>query len=142
MMKNFKKILISAIILACLLITMTLPAYAASKPLDEIQDYTITVNMRPDGTMDIKYHLEWKVLDDSLEGPLEWVKIGNPNKYVDEITALSNNIKNIKYISDGGSFIRIDFKNIYTLAFKICRICLKLAKSYTVIHNRIFVNII
>jgi hypothetical protein len=52
-------------------------------------------------------------LDDTSEGPLEWVKIGNPNKHVDQITALSNNIKNIKYISDGGAYIRIDFDKTY-----------------------------
>lgn len=69
----------------------------ASEPLDEIQDYTITVHMRPDGTMDIRYYIEWKVLNDESEGPLTWVKIGNPNKHVDEITAISSNIKDIKY---------------------------------------------
>lgn len=112
-MKNLLKLSFFAIILGCIICTMLLPANAASTPLDEIQDYTITVNMRPDGTMDIKYHIEWKVLDDTSEGPLEWVKIGNPNKHVDEITALSDNIKNIKYISNGGSYIRIDFNRAY-----------------------------
>lgn len=106
------KKLISIFIIAIMLVTFWVPVNAAT-PLDEIQDYTITVNMRPDGTMDIKYHVEWKVLDDSSEGPLEWVKIGNPNKHVDQITALSDNIKSIKYISDGGSFIRIDFDRAY-----------------------------
>lgn len=112
-MKMFKKILVFAMILVCFITTVSLPANAATTPLDEIQDYTITVHMRSDGTMDIKYHVEWKVLDDTSEGPLEWVKIGNPNKHVDEITALTNNIKNIKYVSDGGSYIRIDFDRAY-----------------------------
>lgn len=112
-MKMLKKILVFAIVLVCFISTVLLSVNADTMPLDEIQDYTITVNMRPDGTMDIKYHLEWKVLDDSTEGPLEWVKIGNPNKHVDGITPLSSNIKEIKYVSDGGAYIRIDFDRAY-----------------------------
>ena len=112
-MKMLKKVLIFSIMLVCFITSTLLPVNASTTPLDEIQDYTITVNMRPDGTMDIKYHVEWKVLNDSREGPLEWVKIGNPNKHVDGITALSDNIKDIKYISDGGSYIRIDFDRSY-----------------------------
>lgn len=113
MMKIFKKFLICAMVLVCFITITLLPVRASTTPLDEIQDYTITVNMRPDGTMDIKYHVEWKVLDDSREGPLEWVKIGNPNKHVDGITALSDNIKDIKYVNDGGAYIRIDFDHAY-----------------------------
>ena len=93
---------------------LAFPTTALAKdPLDEIQNYTIQVDMRPDGTMDIKYHLEWKVLDSTSEGPLEWVKIGCPNYHVDEITALTHNIKDIKYISDGGAYIRVDFDRKY-----------------------------
>lgn len=112
-MKTFKKFLVFSMLFACLIGIVVLPANAASEPLDEIQDYTITVHMRPDGTMDIRYHIEWKVLDDDSEGPLEWVKIGNPNKHVDEITALSDNIKKIDYTNNGGSYIRIDFDRAY-----------------------------
>lgn len=86
---------------------------ASASPLDEILNYTITVDVRKDGTLDIKYHIQWKVLDSTTEGPLEWVKIGIPNKHVDEIQALSGNIRNIKYYSDDGNFVRIDFKNSY-----------------------------
>lgn len=93
---------------------MSLPVSAsASGPLDEIQDYIIKVDMRSDGTMDINYHIEWKVLDSTSEGPLEWVKIGIPNKHVDEIQGKGNNIKSIKYINDGGSYVRIDFDRKY-----------------------------
>lgn len=113
-MKMFKKIVVFTIVVICFITFTALPVNADTTPLDEIQDYTITVNMRPDGTMDIRYYVVWKVLDDSTEGPLEWVKIGNPNKHVDEITALSNNIKNIEYmVSNGGSYIRIDFDRAY-----------------------------
>lgn len=86
---------------------------SADKVLDEIQNYDVKVEMRSDGTMDINYHIEWKVLDDTSEGPLSWVKIGIPNSHVDEITAGTDNIKEIRYYSDGGSFVRIDFDREY-----------------------------
>ena len=81
--------------------------------LDEIIDYTTTISPRDDGTLDIKYNIQWKVLDSTTEGPLEWVKIGIPNQHVNEIKKLSNNIKKIKYLSSGGNYVRIDFKEKY-----------------------------
>lgn len=105
---------ILAIILAVALLFSLLPASVnAEEPLDEIQAYHIKVHMRPDGTMDIRYRIEWKVLDDKSEGPLTWVKVGIPNKHVDEIVALSNNIKEIGYMSDNGAYIRIDLDREY-----------------------------
>lgn len=110
-----KKTRFIAIILAVILLFRIIPidVNASQAPLDEIQEYTMKVNMRPDGTMDIRYHVKWKVLDSTSEGPLTWVKIGNPNKHVDEIVALSDNINKISYMSDNGSFIRIDFDRAY-----------------------------
>ena len=45
-----------------------------AKALDEIQNYTIKVDPRQDGTLDMKYHIEWRVLDSTTEGPLSWYK--------------------------------------------------------------------
>lgn len=86
---------------------------AASSDLDEIKEYNVTIDVRENGTLDILYEIRWVVLDSIKEGPLEWVKIGIPNRFVDEITALTDNIKKIKYYSDEGSYIRIDFDNKY-----------------------------
>ena len=111
-MKRRFMVIITAICMMFAVFAFPVTAFAKD-PLDEIQNYIIQVDMRPDGTMDIKYHLEWKVLDSTSEGPLEWVKIGCPNFHVDEINALTNNIKDIKYTSDGGAYIRIDFDRKY-----------------------------
>jgi hypothetical protein len=81
--------------------------------LDEIQRYVITVDMRADGTMDMLYHFEWKVLDDTSEGPLEWVKIGIANSSADEFQAVSGNIRSINYFYEGGDYVRIDFDRSY-----------------------------
>lgn len=101
-----------ASIILMLLLIFSVQVKAAA-PLDEIQDYTVQVDMRTDGTMDITYHVEWKVLDDSSEGPLSWVKIGVPNKHVDEITPITSNIKSISYMSQGGAYVRVDFDRKY-----------------------------
>ena len=64
-------------------------------------------------TTDSAYEIEWKVLDSTTEGPLEWVKIGIPNANVDSFKALSKNISKIAYTSLGGDYIRIDFDRQY-----------------------------
>ena len=50
--------------------------YAAAENLDEIEIYEITVNVREDGTLDIRYDVEWRVLSDKNGSePVTWVKI-------------------------------------------------------------------
>ena len=116
MMKTAKSSRIIALV--CMLMALfisfvPIQAHAAG-PLDEIQDYTIQVDMRNDGTLDIQYHVVWKVLDDSSEGPLSWVKIGIPNKHVDEIEAHTDNIKSIEYNKqDGRTYVYIYFDRDY-----------------------------
>ena len=105
MMKRLLSIVFVTALILCLI---PLGAARAVTKLDEIETYMITVDMESDGTMDITYHLDWKVLDDSSEGPLTWVKIGIPNEHVDNIKALSSNITNINYYNDGGDYVRID----------------------------------
>lgn len=106
---------ITSFLTVVMLLVLMLPIKAFAKaPLDEIQSYDLTVDMRNDGTMDIRYHIEWKVLDDSSEGPLSWVKIGIPNKHVDEIEGLSSNIKKIKYYPESGkTYVRVDLDREY-----------------------------
>ena len=86
----------------------------AKGDLDRIDEYVVTVDPDfKDGSLNIKIDIKWTVLDDFSEGPLEWVKIGIPNYHAENIEALSSNIKKIKYYSDDGSFIRIDFNEKY-----------------------------
>lgn len=81
--------------------------------LDRILNYEITVVVNQDGTLNMLYHIDWKVLDSTSEGPLEWVKIGIPNKHYVSLEKMTDNIKKIKYYSDGGSYARIDFDRKY-----------------------------
>lgn len=100
------------VLLCLLLITSLFSTIAiADKNLDEIERYDIIVNVRQDGTLDMKYEITWKVLSDKNgKEPLSWVLVGIPNEHVDQIQALTDNIKTAVYSHDrGGDFIRIDF---------------------------------
>ena len=83
-----KKYLALILVLLCLL-----PVSAFAKDLDEIQNYGVSVQLREDGTADLTYHVDWLVLDDKAEGPLEWLKIGIPNKHADSFAAISQHQK-------------------------------------------------
>lgn len=107
-----KKIIYIFLSLIIILTSSTISAKAAMY-LDVINNYEITVNPRKDGTLDMQFNIKWTVLDSKTEGPLEWIKIGIPNRYVDEIVGISSNIKKIKYYSESGSYIRIDLDRKY-----------------------------
>ena len=98
----FFMLLISALIFA-------LSKKADAKDLDEILDYEITIDVRDDAKLNINYRIRWKVLDSVSDGPLSWVKIGVPNYHVEDLKALTSNIRRISYSSDGGCFAKITF---------------------------------
>lgn len=110
-MKRASRFFIAAL-LAALLLLPCVWALAAG-PLDEIKSYVVTVDVRRDGTMDIRYHVDWQVLDDTSEGPLTWVKIGIANSHADSIEAISPNIRKIGYLGEGGSYVRVDLDRAY-----------------------------
>ena len=87
---------------------------SAFTPLDEILEYHIYVDPTEEGNLNMRYHIKWRVLDDDSEGPLEWVKIGVPNRYVSNIEAISGIIDDAYYYSDDGAYIRLDLtKKVY-----------------------------
>lgn len=114
-MKRIFSCFLSLLMIILLLTSFSINTYAVtSKPLDEIQSYEIKIDPRKDGTLDMHYTIVWKVLDDESEGPLEWIKIGNPNSNVDEIVGISENIWDIRsYQVDGNNYIRIDLDKEY-----------------------------
>ena len=69
----------------------------ASAYLDQIEQETIEVDVQEDGSAILTYDLDWRVLDSTSEGALSWVKIGIPNEYAEELTALSDSIDEISY---------------------------------------------
>ena len=85
----------------------------ASGDLDEIVEYRITADVNSDATVNLAYHIDWKVLDSTTDGPLTWVRIGIPNKHYRSMTPMSKTIKKMSYDSSGGSYVRIDLDRAY-----------------------------
>ena len=98
------------LLLAALLLPM---AASAAGDLDEILNYTVTAEVNEDATVTLTYHVEWKVLDSSSEGPLSWVTIGIPNSHCSDVTALSDCIRKISTTYSNGSCVRIDLDRDY-----------------------------
>ena len=103
--------------------------------LDEILEYAITVDVNEDGTLNMHYHIDWKVLDSKSEGPLSWVKIGIPNSHVLSVTGLSDTIAKIAYYSSGGNYVRIDFDRKY-YADEVVSFDFELVQDYMYEMNR------
>ena len=107
--------LIPALLALVLALVIPVSSAWAKGDLDEIVNYTITVDVNDDATLNMVYHIEWKVLDSTSEGPLTWVKIGIPNNHYVSMEALSETIKKISYSPSGGSYARIDLDKAYAV---------------------------
>lgn len=102
-------IVISAILLAV--------KVRAANPVDEITDYTVVVDVREDGTLDISYDFTWHVVEDDGEA-LTYVDFGIPNEHVDEIKSRSReSIDKIEFTDDyhnsDGAYVKILLKDEY-----------------------------
>lgn len=106
------KSLLKKLLLLCAFFFI-MPLRVDAKPLDEIQDEKIYIETREDGSLDIRYDIKWRVLDSSSEGPLNWVKIGSPNAYLEDMQALSDSIEKISYYGSGGEYVRLDLDRDY-----------------------------
>ena len=99
---------------AALAFALALPFSSAyADDLDEIVNYRITVDVNEDATLSMVYHIDWKVLDSTSEGPLSWVRVGIPNDHYSSIEGLSDTIDSIRYDSSDGSYVRIDLDRNY-----------------------------
>ncbi len=104
-------------------------AWAASGDLDEIVAYDITVDVNPDATLTMVYHIDWKVLDSTSDGPLSWVRVGIPNKHYFAMEGQDSTVKRISYDSSGGSYARIDLDRSY-YAGEVASFDFKLVQDY------------
>lgn len=93
--------------IAALLCLMPVPVLANAT--DEILDFTITVDVNDDASLNMAYHIDWLVLDDSI-GKLEWIDLGVPNEHHVEIVPQSTSID---HIEDNGSSLAIYLDRAY-----------------------------
>ena len=120
-----KKFIILTFIVICLL-----TGSALAKDLDEIINYGVSVQMREDGTADMTYHVDWRVLDDKQEGPLEWVKIGVPNSHYSSMEGRSDAVRRISGMNENGeTYARIDLDRAY-YAGEVAQIEFELTQDY------------
>ncbi len=112
-----KRKILSAAVTLILLFAAVFPAYPASAAygLDEIKDYIVTVTVNDDATLNIRYHIDWLVLDSVIEGPLEWVRVGIPNSHCLSYEIISTDtIRELEIVNDYPEvYARIDFKRSY-----------------------------
>lgn len=78
--KDKKKLIRFGVVCAVGLVILLIYVMVSVMPLDEITDYQVHVETREDGSLDITYRYQWKVLNDSREGPLSWVQLGVANQ--------------------------------------------------------------
>ena len=109
---------ITILLLSALLLTLVLALLSpfprtarAAEATDEIEHFIITVDVQEDASLQMTYHIDWKVLDDDTYGPLEWVDIGLPNSHHSEVTARSGSISRIE---DKGSSLAIYLDRSYS----------------------------
>ncbi|MCR5808191.1 MAG: zinc ribbon domain-containing protein [Clostridiales bacterium] len=106
-------VIIAALALLLTVLIGVAPKAKAAGPLDEILEYRITVDVNEDGTLTLTYHFDWKVLDSSSEGPLEWVKVGIPNSNYLSMRGLSDTVDSVTYYSKSGTYARVDLDRKY-----------------------------
>lgn len=82
------------------------------QPQDVIEEYTIYITPREDGSLDIKYSFIWTPLDDSDD--LTWVEIGMANEDFTLLDSRSDNIDRIvSYVDDGYCSAQVYFDRAY-----------------------------
>ena len=105
-MKN--KILTFASVLIASLFFFATPVMADT---DEILNYTITVDVNQDATLNLNYHIDWKVLDSgSGIGPLTWMNIGIPNSHVISAEGISSTVD---HINRSGNYVEVYLDRSY-----------------------------
>ena len=105
-MKN--KITVFVITLLAGILLFATPVMADT---DRIENYTITVDVNDDATLDLTYHIDWKVLDSgSGIGPLTWMKIGIPNSHVIKTEGLSSTVD---HINQSGNYAEVYLDKSY-----------------------------
>ncbi|MBQ9459526.1 MAG: hypothetical protein IJU66_06285 [Oscillospiraceae bacterium] len=115
--------------LCLLLLLPLLSPCARAAELDEILRFEITVDVNPDATLSMIYHIDWKVLDSTTDGPLNWVKIGIPNSRYVSMTPRSACVREIGYTTGGGSYVRVDLDRDY-YAGEVAQIEFELVQDY------------
>lgn len=102
-----KRILLALSFILCLF-TLT---SCDEKPIDKIESYKIIVSLNDDGSLNMSYHIDWRIVEDAGEA-LTWVEIGIPNKHIKNIK-YSGNVKDAYYSDNEGDFMYCELDRKY-----------------------------
>ena len=80
---------------------------------DKILYYGIEAHVLPSGSVEFTYTIDWKVLVEDVDEPFTWVKIGIPNENAEKFKALTDNIKSVRFMRDGGTYAKVKFRQTY-----------------------------
>lgn len=112
--ENKKKAVRFGVVAAIGLVILVIYLVYSYMPLDEITDYKVHVETREDGSLDITYRYQWKVLNDSKEGPLSWVQLGVANQSF-ELTGFGGAAERVRSSYGGTSdcLVKLDLDRSY-----------------------------
>lgn len=102
-----KKILLALSFIFCLFALTS----CDEKPIDKIESYKITVSLNNDGSLNMNYDIDWRIVEDAGEA-LTWVEIGIPNKHIKNIK-YSGDVKNAYYSDNEGDFMYCELDGKY-----------------------------
>lgn len=109
------------LLVLCILAQITLVCMAifaeAPAPQDKIDSYTVTVEPKENGSLDITYEFVWTALDE--EEPLTWVEIGIANSNFELYTNSVQGGTATRDVYDGYCYVRVDFPIAYTAGDKV-----------------------
>lgn len=125
-MKKLRLLLAGFVVALFMACGLNLSAYAYT---DEILEYTITADVNEDASVNLYYHISWKVLDSDSLGPLDWIQVGIPNSHNWNLEAQSDTISSIGYMSSSNNKLRIDLDRKY-YAGEIVDIDFSLTQDY------------
>ncbi|MBP5185289.1 MAG: hypothetical protein J6113_09285 [Lachnospiraceae bacterium] len=115
-MKAFKnRFAFVAIAFAALLLAFLPAVSAKAGDYDKIELYEMDITVNDDATLDINYHIKWKLLEpleNTSEFKVFWVTIGVPNNHCTVISA-SDNVESAKLQTSGGVVVRVNFFKRY-----------------------------
>ena len=111
------------LLVLCILAQITLICMAIfaeeSAPQDRIDSYTVTVEPKENGSLDITYDFVWTALDE--DEPLTWVEIGIANSNFAIYVNSARGGTASRMVEDGYCYVRVDFPRKYyageTVAF-------------------------
>lgn len=104
-MRKLRMLLCAA--LSVLLLVLFPAAAFASSPTDEILLYEITADVNGDGTVNLDYHIQWKVLESDGIGPMSWISVGIPNSHVIDAYGTSGIVDSVE-ISGSNASVYLD----------------------------------